>query len=103
MFWIPNMLKPRNIVGPQVRKNRNAQGLSQSAFAAKCQRHGWDISRETLAKIESQIRWVADFELVQLAKALRVSEQDLIHPPASVSPTRGLAKAVIVVQSAKKS
>ena len=68
-----------------------------------CQRHGWDISRETLAKIESRIRWVADFELVQPAKVLQVSEQDLIHPPASVSPNCVLEKAVIEVQSAKKS
>lgn len=39
---------------------------------------GWDLSRETLAKIESQIRWVADFELLCLAAALRVEVEALL-------------------------
>ena len=43
------MKKPRNIVGPVIRE-----------------------LRETLAKIESRFRWVADSELVQLADALKV-------------------------------
>lgn len=37
------------------------------------------MSRETLAKIESQLRWVSDFELACLAKALRV-EVSLMFP-----------------------
>jgi len=40
--------------------------------------NGWDLSRETLAKIESQIRWVADAELVCLAQALKVPVQGLL-------------------------
>jgi len=28
------------------------------ALAAKCQRIGWDIERDTIAKIEAQNRWV---------------------------------------------
>ena len=79
-FRSRNMEKPRNIVGPRVRRIRIAQGLSQAALAAKCQRRAWDISRETLAKIESQIRWVADSEVVELTKALQVSELELLHP-----------------------
>ena len=61
-----------NIVGPQVRRIRYQQGLTQPAFAAKCQLTGWDISREGIAKIESQVRCVSDIELLKLAKALRV-------------------------------
>jgi transcriptional regulator with XRE-family HTH domain len=52
--------------------------LSQSDLAARCGVLGWDLSRETLAKIESQIRWVADFELVCLAAALRVDVKELL-------------------------
>jgi transcriptional regulator with XRE-family HTH domain len=62
----------RNIIGPQLRRIRSQSGLSQPAFAARCQRMGWDLSRDTLAKIESQVRWVADFELIFLAQALGV-------------------------------
>lgn len=40
---------------------------------------GWDLSRDTLAKIELQTRWVADFEVIFLAHALGVSPLSL-HP-----------------------
>ena len=68
------MTKPRNIVGPLVRELREKQGLTQAELAAKLNLAGWDLSRETLAKIESQIRWVADFELLYLAEGLGISE-----------------------------
>jgi transcriptional regulator with XRE-family HTH domain len=62
----------KNIVGPNVRRLRNNQDISQEKLAANCQLIGWDISREGIAKIESQIRGVSDIELLKLAKALRV-------------------------------
>ena len=61
---------PKNIVGPQVRRLRTAAGLSQPALAAACQRRGWDVERDTIAKIEGGTRWVCDSELVELARAL---------------------------------
>ena len=61
-----------NLVGPQVRRLRVQQGLSQPALAGRCQRAGYDISREGLAKIESRLRGVSDAEVVLLAWALRV-------------------------------
>jgi transcriptional regulator with XRE-family HTH domain len=64
--------KRLNVVGPQVRRIRYQQGLTQPAFSAKCQVIGWDISRESLAKIESRLRGVTDIEVLKLAKALRV-------------------------------
>ena len=68
---------PTNIIGRQIAKLRTAKGLSQDALAGKCQRAGWDISRGTLAKIESGVRCVSDSELLLLAKALEVSVSDL--------------------------
>ncbi len=68
-------------MGPKVRRLRNAAGLSQADLAARCGVLGWDLSRETLAKIECQIRWVADFELMCLAAALRVGVSDLLPSP----------------------
>lgn len=73
--------QPRNIVGPKVRQLRNEARLSQADLAARCGVLGWDLSRETMAKIESQIRWVADFELVCLAAALRVDVNALLPLP----------------------
>lgn len=73
---------PKNIVGPQVRRLRNASGMSQNALAAACQRCGWDIERDTISKIEGGRRWVGDAELVELAKALGRPVVDLF--PGSV-------------------
>jgi hypothetical protein len=37
--------------------------------------------REAFAKIECQIRWVADFELMCLAAALKAGAPDLLPSP----------------------
>ena len=76
---------PRNIVGPQVRQLRYRDGLSQPELAAKCQRLGWDIGRDTIAKIEGRNRWVGDEELVHLARSLGVALEKLF--PESVRRT----------------
>lgn len=39
---------------------------------------GWDISRDIVARIEGQTRWVGDFELVKLADVLGVPATDLL-------------------------
>jgi transcriptional regulator with XRE-family HTH domain len=59
-------------VGRQVRQIRSKQALSQPQLAAKCQRIGWDIGRDIIARIETGIRLVTDSELLFLARALNV-------------------------------
>ena len=76
---MPSKILPRNIAGPQVRRLRTQQGITQQTFAERCQRMGWDLSRDTLAKVESQMRWLSDFELAFLAEALSVP-LDLLLP-----------------------
>ena len=70
--------RPLNVCGPQVRRIRTDLGLSQPQFAQKCQLAGWDVSRDIIARIECQTRWVGDFELVNLAAVLGVSVTDLL-------------------------
>lgn len=74
-FW--SMKPRRNLVGPQIRKLRFQKNLKQEDLSAKCGVLGWDISRGTLAKVEAGIRCVTDLELWVLARALRVSLEDL--------------------------
>ena len=62
-----------NVVGPQVRQLRETQKMTQEEFTARCNIVGFNISRGTLAKIESQVRRVTDDEVALLAKALKVS------------------------------
>jgi transcriptional regulator with XRE-family HTH domain len=66
------MTAPLNLVGPQVRLFRIKKGWTQEALAAKLQVEGWDVSRESLAKLESQFRRVPDCELLFLVKVLEV-------------------------------
>ena len=60
--------------------------MSQPALAAKCQRLGWDVGRDIIARIEARIRLVTDTELVFLARSLGV-------PLLSLFPD-GVAKQV---------
>jgi len=74
------MSNPRNVIGPQLRRIRSLRGLSQPKLAEFLQRKGWDISRDTIAKIEGQTRWVSDFETAFLAQALEIPVTELLPP-----------------------
>lgn len=71
------MKVPKNIVGPEIRRLRAKMSITQPMLVARCQLVGWNISRETIAKIESQIRWVADFEMIAFSKAFGIPVSDL--------------------------
>lgn len=62
-----------NITGRRIRELRKAKGLTQDAFAAKCQLIELELTRSTLAKIESNCRQVTDIELLKLSKVLNVN------------------------------
>ena len=70
---------PRNIVGPLVRELREKQKLTQAGLVTKLNLAGWDVSRDIIARIEGQVRWVADFELVKLAQGLGMDAPSLIR------------------------
>lgn len=62
----------KNICGDRVREARQKQRLSQSDLAAKLQVEGVTIERDSISRIESGTRFVADYELKLLSKILRV-------------------------------
>jgi len=66
-----------NLVGPQVRELREQQELTQEELVARCNLLDWDISRSTLAKIESQVRRVTDEEVSLLSQVLKVDINEL--------------------------
>jgi hypothetical protein len=66
----------QNLIGPSIRKLRYQRGMTQAMLTARCNRAGWDIGENTIAKIEAQIRCVTDKEIVYLAKAIGVKIQD---------------------------
>lgn len=75
-------------------KLRNERNWSQPDLAARCQRMGWNIGRDTIAKIEDQRRWVGDFELIGLAVALDIPVHYLL-------PDKKKALAVLVKVDSK--
>jgi len=77
------MEQPRNIVGAEVRRLRDAKGLSQQAVASRVAVLGYDLTRGTLAKIEAGIRAVSDVELFLLARALNV-EVTALYPKNTI-------------------
>lgn len=72
------MTTPRkNIIGPQVRRRRYALGWTQKDLATKLQILGWDLDRVGVSKVESQLVWISDFEMLFLARVLKTEVPQL--------------------------
>jgi transcriptional regulator with XRE-family HTH domain len=73
------MPERQNIVGPVIRELREKKGMTQAQLVAKLNILGWDLSRGTLAKIEAQVRCVADYEIPRLATVLQIDGPELLR------------------------
>lgn len=62
----------KNICGERVREARVIQRMSQTDLAARLQIEGITIERDSISRIEIGTRFVADYELMILAKVLKV-------------------------------
>lgn len=63
----------KNICGPRIHEARRARKLTQSDLAAKLQLAGVIMERDSISRIEIGTRFVADYELREIAKILRVT------------------------------
>jgi transcriptional regulator with XRE-family HTH domain len=68
----------KNISGERIREARLKRRLTQSDFAAQLQVGGIMIERDSISRIEIGTRFVADFELMAMAKVLNVSVEWLL-------------------------
>ena len=68
----------KNICGAGVRAARRRLKLSQAELAAKLQTEGINIERDSVSRIELGTRFVADYELMVLAKVLSISVEELL-------------------------
>ena len=66
-------LGDRNIVGAKIEQHRKAIGLKQKDLLTQLQINGIDLNASGLSKLEGQLRYITDFELVAIAKVLGVS------------------------------
>ena len=63
----------KNICGKRIKEARNKQGLTQSDLAAQLQVSGIILERDSVSRIEIGTRFVADYELKELSRILKVS------------------------------
>ena len=63
----------KNICGNRIHEARCKLRLTQSDLAAQLQINGIIIERDSVSRIEIGTRFVADYELRELAKILKVS------------------------------
>lgn len=67
-----------NVIGPQVRRLRSQREWSQNDLAIKLQLLGMDnATRCKVAKIETRRVWIADDDLIYIARALGVGVEEL--------------------------
>ena len=66
--------KSKNIIGPRVKEARLAFEpiISQDALAGRLAKRGIFLDRSAISRIESQERYVMDYEVVAIAKCLKV-------------------------------
>ena len=63
----------KNICGDRIHEARCKLRLTQSDLAAQLQINGIIIERDSVSRIEIGTRFVADYELRELSKILKVS------------------------------
>jgi len=63
----------KNICGERIHEARCKLRLTQSDLAAKLQINGIIIERDSISRIEIGTRFIADYELRELSKILKVS------------------------------
>lgn len=68
----------KNVCGARVKAARKKLKLSQENLAVKLQTQGVVIERDSVSRIEIGARFVADYELLALCRALNVSLEYLL-------------------------
>ena len=66
-----------NIFGTQIRILRKQKKLSQEELAARLQVAGVDLDQKAISRIECEKRFLADFELREIARILQISMDEL--------------------------
>ena len=68
----------KNLIGARVELARKAKDMKQKDLLAQLQVSGVDMNASGLSKLEGQIRYVTDIELLALSEILEVSVDYLL-------------------------
>ncbi len=68
-------LPHRNVIGRRIRKARLRcrPSVSQDDLAGRLAAHGFSLDQTAISRIESQTRYVMDYEAAAIARCLEVS------------------------------
>jgi HTH-type transcriptional regulator, cell division transcriptional repressor len=93
---VPARTAAKNVVGERVRQARQRPSLrySQAQLSRCLMNTGMVVCRTMVSKIESGERFVADYELIALARCLNVSTAWLLGETASYNKKRHARRAV---------
>ena len=69
----------KNVSGDMIRQLRVKNRMSQNDLAARVQVEGVMLGRDSISRIESGTRFVADYELFVFAKVLGVDVASLLE------------------------
>lgn len=69
----------KNVSGERIRELRIKRRMSQSELVARLQVEGVILERDSISRIESGARFVADYELFVFAKVLGVDMISLVE------------------------
>lgn len=61
-----------NLAGPKIKERRVQLNLSQDMLATKMQLHNIEISQKSISRIETQERFIPDYELFAFSEVLGV-------------------------------
>lgn len=68
----------KNMCGGRIKTARAARRISQADLAARLQVAGVILERDSISRIEIGTRFVTDYEVVEIARALDVSIEWLL-------------------------
>ncbi len=73
--------KYRNVCGDRIRKVRllASPPITQEDLAARLAAKGLNIDQAAISRIESKTRYLTDYELISIAKALKISTSLLLE------------------------
>lgn len=81
-----------NVIGPRIRRIRKSlsPAVTQDDLVGRLAVLGIQMDRSTIAKIETQIRFLNDFEIIAIAKALRLPVENFFYDGLSVPSDRSI-------------
>ena len=69
----------RNVIGPRLRELRKQLHVTQKDLSARLEVQGLNIDQAMISRIEKGERPVMDYELVAIAKALKIDSTELLE------------------------